>query len=259
MYKAVFSDFDGTLLTSEHKISPKTQAAIERITAKGIPFVPISARSPKGIWPYADQLGVDLIVAFSGALILNRQGEVLYSVQIAPQDVALLNAEFVDFPALATNYYFFDDCVTNDLQNRWVQYEIGVTHIEMLQGEKGKVYPAHKIQVIGEPEEILQLENRLKAKFPHLSIHRSLDSFLEIMEKSASKGQAVRFLESYLNVTTEQAVAFGDNFNDLDMLENVGLGVAMANAPEAIKAAANRVTASNNEDGIALVLNEVFE
>lgn len=59
-------------------------------------------------------------------------------------------------------------------------------------------------------------------------------------------------------MTTEQAVAFGDNFNDLDMLENVGLGVAMANAPEAIKAAANRVTASNNEDGIALVLNEVF-
>ena len=53
MYKAVFSDFDGTLLTSDHRISPKTLDAIQRITKQGIPFTPISARSPLGIWPYA--------------------------------------------------------------------------------------------------------------------------------------------------------------------------------------------------------------
>ena len=56
----------------------------------------------------------------------------------------------------------------------------------------------------------------------------------------------------------EECVAFGDNFNDLDMLESVGLGVAMGNAPDEIKHAANRVTASHNDDGIALILNEIF-
>ena len=67
MYKAVFSDFDGTLLTSDHRISPKTLDAIQRITKQGIPFTPISARSPLGIWPYAKLIeNYNIIVAFSG-------------------------------------------------------------------------------------------------------------------------------------------------------------------------------------------------
>lgn len=74
MYKAVFSDFDGTLLTSDHRISPKTLDAIQRITKQGIPFIPISARSPLGIWPYAKLIeNYNIIVAFSGALILDKK------------------------------------------------------------------------------------------------------------------------------------------------------------------------------------------
>ena len=65
MYKAVFSDFDGTLLTSDHRISPKTLDALQRITKQGIPFTPISARSPLGIWPYAKLIeNYNIIVAF---------------------------------------------------------------------------------------------------------------------------------------------------------------------------------------------------
>lgn len=88
MYKAVFSDFDGTLLTSQHTISPRTVAAIKRLTANSIPFVPISARSPLGILPYWKQLKTNnVLVAFSGALILNQNLEPIYSVQIEPKDI----------------------------------------------------------------------------------------------------------------------------------------------------------------------------
>lgn len=65
-------------------------------------------------------------------------------------------------------------------------------------------------------------------------------------------------METILNVNQDQVIAFGDNFNDLDMLQYAGLSVAMGNAPEEIKAAAKRVTLSNNDDGIAVVLNEIF-
>lgn len=259
MYKAVFSDFDGTLLTSDHKISPRTLAAITRITNNGIPFVPISARSPLGILPYAKQIeNYDVIVAFSGALILDRALNVLYSVNISADDIQAINQELAQYPDLGVNYYTDDDCVARDVNNKWTIFERGVTGIQIDPYDESAVYSPHKIQIIGEVEEILDVENRLKERFPHLAICRSHPNFLEVMEKTATKGNAVRFLESYFNVKEEEAIAFGDNFNDLDMLQNVGLGVAMGNAPEEIKQAANRVTASNNEDGLALILEEVF-
>jgi len=232
MYKAVFSDFDGTLLTSDHRISPKTLDAIQRITKQGIPFTPISARSPLGIWPYAKLIeNYNIIVAFSGALILDKNATPIYSVQIDPADIQ---------------------------DNKWVIYERSVTGIQIDPYDESAVYSPHKIQIIGETDEVIAIEQILKEKFPHLSICRSHANFLEVMHKSATKGNAVRFLEDYFHVKMEECVAFGDNFNDLDMLESVGLGVAMGNAPDEIKQAANRVTASHNDDGIALILNEIF-
>ncbi|BFU59556.1 MULTISPECIES: Cof-type HAD-IIB family hydrolase [Rodentibacter] len=259
MYKAVFSDFDGTLLTSDHKISPRTLRAIQRITQNGVPFVPISARSPLGILPYAKQIeNYNVIVAFSGALILDRNLNALYSVNISTEDIQEINRVLTAYPEVGVNYYTNDDCVARDVNNKWVVFERGVTGIQIDPYDESAVYSPHKIQIIGEPNEIIEIENRLKTDFPHLSICRSHPSFLEVMHESATKGNAVCFLENYFNVKMEEVIAFGDNFNDLDMLQNVGLGVAMGNAPEEIKQVANRVTATNNEDGLALILEEIF-
>ncbi|OOF48605.1 Cof-type HAD-IIB family hydrolase [Rodentibacter trehalosifermentans] len=259
MYKAVFSDFDGTLLTSDHRISPRTLAAIERITRKGIPFVPISARSPLGILPYAKQIeDYSVIVAFSGALILDRNLTALYSVKITSEDIQKINDVLAAYPKLGVNYYTNDDCVARDVKNKWVVFEKSVTKIQIDPYDEKAVYSPHKIQIIGDADEIIEVEKRLKTAFPHLSIFRSHQNFLEVMDKSATKGNAARFLEDYFHVKMEETIAFGDNFNDLDMLENVGLGVAMGNAPEEIKQAAKRVTTTNNEDGLALILEEIF-
>lgn len=78
------------------------------------------------------------------------------------------------------------------------------------------------------------------------------------MHKSATKANAIRFMEKILNLTGNEVIAFSDNFNDLDMLEYAGLSVAMDNAPDEIKAVAKRITANNNEDGIGLILNEIW-
>lgn len=257
-YKAVFSDIDGTLITSQHQISPKTEQAIKRIVQMGIPFVPVSARTPLTITPYRDQLETNnAIVCYSGALILDRDLQPLYSVSLLKEDLTQLEVALEAFSHLSISHFAGIDWFTNNPSSEWIQLE------ESIVKQKAKLKPAqldevHKILVMGDASEILKVEQALKQQFPHLSIHRSKDEYLEIMHQGATKSSAIRFLEGVFGVQQAEVVAFGDSFNDLDMLQYAGLGVAMGNAPEAIKAAANRVTANNNEDGIALVLNEVF-
>ena len=257
-YKAVFSDIDGTLLNSQHQITPKTEEAIKNILKRGIPFIPVSARPPYAITPYTEQLGAQHgMICYSGALILDKNLTALYSVILEPQDLQKLNALLADFAHLSISYYAGLDWFCNDVNNDWIKQESEITGLsaKLLQGNLTDV---HKILVMGSAEEIQTVEPVLKQALPHLSIHRSKDEYLEITTPAATKAKAIQFMEQHLGISTEQVIAFGDNFNDLDMLQYAGLSVAMGNAPDAIKQVAKEVTATNNKDGIALVLNRVF-
>ena len=238
-YKAVFSDIDGTLLNSQHQITPKTEKAIKNILKQGIPFIPVSARPPYAITPYMEQLGSQHgMICYSGALILDKNLTALYSVTLEPQDLQKLNELLADFAHLSISYYAGLDWFCNDVNNDWIKQESEITGLSA--------------------EEIQTVEPVLKQALPHLSIHRSKDEYLEITNPAATKAKAIQFMEQHLGISAEQVIAFGDNFNDLDMLQYAGLSVAMGNAPNAIKQAAKEVTSTNNEDGIALVLNRVF-
>ena len=257
-YKAVFSDIDGTLLNSQHQITPKTEEAIKNILKRGIPFIPVSARPPYAITPYTEQLGAQHgMICYSGALILDKNLTALYSVILEPQDLQKLNALLADFAHLSISYYAGLDWFCNDVNNDWIKQESEITGLsaKLLQGNLTDV---HKILVMGSAEEIQTVEPVLKQALPHLSIHRSKDEYLEITTPAATKAKAIQFMEQHLGISTEQVIAFGDNFNDLDMLQYAGLSVAMGNAPDAIKQVAKEVTATNNGDVISLVLNRVF-
>ena len=257
-YKAVFSDIDGTLLNSQHQITPKTEEAIKNILKQGIPFIPVSARPPYAITPYTKQLGAQHgMICYSGALILDKNLTALYSVTLEPQDLQKLNALLADFAHLSISHYAGLDWFCNDVNNNWIKQESEITGLnaKLLQGNLTDV---HKILVMGSAEEIQTVEPVLKQALPHLSIHRSKDEYLEIMNPAATKTKAIQFMAQHLGISAEQVIAFGDNFNDLDMLQYAGLSIAMGNAPDAIKQVAKEVTATNNEDGIALVLNRVF-
>lgn len=257
-YKAVFSDIDGTLLNDWHQITPKTLTAIQRITQQEIPFIPVSARPPLAITPYTQQLKTDqAIICYSGALILDRDLTPLYSVSIDEADLTQLEKQLQSFQHLSINYYVNTLWFSNDLANHWTQQEAEITGLQAVQKVEKLTY-VHKVLVMGEADEILRLEALLKPLFPQFSIHRSKAEYLEIMNRNATKSAAIRFIQKSLGIETEQIVAFGDNFNDLDMLQYVGFSVAMANAPDEIKAVARYVTASNNDDGIALVLDKLF-
>ena len=257
-YKAVFSDIDGTLLNSQHQITPKTEAAIKNMLKQGIPFIPVSARPPYAITPYTEQLGAQHgMICYSGALILDKNLTALYSVILEPQDLQKLNELLADFANLSISYYAGLDWFCNDVNNNWIKQESEITGLnaKLLQGNLTDV---HKILIMGSAEEIQRVEPVLKQALPHLSIHRSKDEYLEIMNPAATKAKAIQFMAQHLGINAKQVIAFGDNFNDLDMLQYAGLSIAMGNAPDAIKQVAKEVTATNNEDGIALVLNRVF-
>lgn len=257
-YKAVFSDIDGTLLNSQHQITPKTEEAIKNVLKQGIPFIPVSARPPYAITPYTEQLGAQHgMICYSGALILDKNLTALYSVILAPQDLQKLNTLLADFARLSISYYAGLDWFCNDVNNNWIKQESEITGLsaKLLQGNLTDV---HKILIMGSAEEIQIVEPVLKQALPHLSIQRSKDEYLEITNSAATKAKAIQFMAQHLGISAEQIIAFGDNFNDLDMLQYAGLSIAMGNAPDAIKQVAKEVTATNNEDGIALVLNRVF-
>lgn len=256
-YKMVFGDIDGTLLNSQHQISAKTMQAIHHISELGIPFILVSARSPSAMTSYMKQLGSELMVCYGGSLIVDDKLNTIYSVTLSEKDLSDLAHTLKDYAHLSINHYSYEQWFSNNIENGWTKQESDITQLQPL--PTPTVLPVtHKILLIGEAEEIELLESKLRVQFPHLYIHRSKATYLEIMNKQASKANAIRIIQELHQIKTEEIIAFGDNFNDLDMIEYAGLGVAMANAPVEIQKKANYVTLSNDEDGVAVVLNQLF-
>ena len=126
-YKAVFSDIDGTLLNSQHQITPKTEEAIKNILKRGIPFIPVSARPPYAITPYTEQLGTQHgMICYNGALILDKNLTALYSVILEPQYLQKLNELLADFAHLSISYYAGLDWFCNDVNNNWIKQDHGL-------------------------------------------------------------------------------------------------------------------------------------
>ena len=107
------------------------------------------------------------------------------------------------------------------------------------------------------PAHTVEIENRLKKEFPCLSIVRSSDILIEIMNKNISKGESIEFLCKKWDIDIKETVAFGDHFNDLEMLEKVGKPFLMENAPQELKERIENVTFSNNADGIYHGLKQI--
>ena len=112
----------------------------------------------------------------------------------------------------------------------------------------------NKILVMADPEDCERMEAELSEKFPSLHIVRSSAFLLEIMDKSVSKATGIKVMLEHYGLAAEESLAFGDNYNDVEMLELCGRSVAMGNAPEDIKKLADEVTLSNEEDGLAYYL-----
>ena len=258
-YRAIYSDIDGTLLNREHRMSARTLAATRHVVALGIPFILVSARPPLAITPFTDAIGgAQPLIAYNGALIHDGELRELYSVPLDDADFRQLERELEPLPRLSLNYYQGTHWYSPDPDNYWTAQEGEITGLRASAKPAAPLAAVHKILVMGDAPVIAALQDRLRPAFPHLEIHRSKDEYLEIVNKRATKAQAIAFMGERLGVPAAESIAFGDNYNDLDMLRYAGYSVAMGNAPEDIKAECSTVTAPNSEDGLAQELERLF-
>lgn len=261
MKRIVFSDIDGTLLNAQGEIMPLTILAIKSLQEKGIPFVITSARSPSGIYPILREYDFTCpIIAYSGALILDENRQVLYHKGMKKPGVKEL-INFMEERRLDLSWciYSLDEWIVKDKHDPRIIHEEMEVKAQSVEGTVDSITneEIHKILCICAPGKLWEIEKELIAHFPQYSIVKSSDILLEIMENGITKEIAVKKLCTLRGIPLSDAVAFGDNYNDVEMLEAVGSGVLMGNAPEELKKRIPMHTKDNNHEGIYYALKEL--
>ncbi len=267
--KLIALDLDGTLLTPEKELTPRTRAALDAAAAQGIWIVPTTGRIYEGLPEFIRNLPyLRYVITVNGGQVYDAvTKEILHKAYI-PLDLAMRVYDYLDTLPVAYDCYLdgeafmqreklehLGDYIPDDPHN----LQMSVRLRKPLDDFKGYLRrenrPLQKLQffladVSGRPALMCELEHR----FPKLAVSFSQPHNVEVNVRSAVKGEGLRFLCKHLGIPLSEAAAFGDGVNDVSMLETAGVGVAMANAePEAL-AAANYRTASNKEDGVARFL-----
>lgn len=263
MIKIILSDIDGTFLKVD-KTTPALHAkAIKSVVVKGLKFVFVSARMPEAIYPITDALGMahTPVISYSGGLVLTEDEEILFDKKIAAEDAKNILAEMNrTWQDITVSYYTgrrwivekFDERVQREKENTGAPFEIG--NFDALLNEN--ILP-NKIFIRCEPPTCAEMERELGKKFPALNVVRSAPYLLEIIDKSVSKATGIEILLKHYGFTVDEAIAFGDNYNDVEMLGYIPQSVAMANAPDDVKKLAAAVTDSNEVGGIYTYLAKI--
>ncbi len=260
MFKAVFIDIDGTLIKSDHTLSEATISTVQQLKEKNILTVLVSARPLHGITPIAKELGLleAPISSLNGSYIATNS-TVIFESFIDAATVAHLHEALQ--PYGATIIYYDKLEWFAEAENEHIIKEQKITEVPIIIQPFGKTL-AHweatqsgpnKILIIAEPKVVDKIQQDLQPRFD-LNMYTSKPIYLEMMNKNASKKKAIQFLMHQHHIRQPETIAIGDNFNDKAMIEFAGLGIAMGNAPDEVKAAADYVTDTNNNDGVAKAL-----
>ncbi|RPD99888.1 HAD family phosphatase [Aureibaculum marinum] len=262
--KLICSDIDGTLLNKDRELSKATIEQVKRLSH--IPFVLISSRMPQAMTHLQEQLGIDKLslIAYNGGLIL-KNNSVVDSTVISTDIMGKLY-QFTKNTELHFSLYHGYEWYVPKL-DYWAKREANNTKVNPnvqavdftidKWGKEGK--GAHKIMIMGNKEELDSVVEFIHRYFDSDIIgYRSKDTYLEIAPKSVSKKTALEFLlnSHYTELTLKNVVAFGDNYNDVEMLNAVGVSVAVSNAIEEVLVVSNTITDTNKNDGVAKFLRD---
>jgi Cof subfamily protein (haloacid dehalogenase superfamily) len=263
MFKAVFIDMDGTLLKSDHGISKASFETIQKLKEKNILVVLVSARPLHGMQPIAGEIGLlDFpLAALNGALIALKE-KIMFESAIDLAITATLHQALRQYDS--TLIYYRGMQWFSETKNSYTDFEQEITAVpiiiepfaDMIGSWQNEHAGPNKILVIANQDVTRAIQNKLKREFSdHLNTYTSKSTYLEVMSPSASKLNAVKFLIDQYHISQGEIIAIGDNFNDLEMITFAGVGIAMGNAPNEVKAKADYLTDSNDDDGVAHALN----
>lgn len=263
-YGIIVLDLDGTLTNREKKITPRTKAALMEAQERGKIVVLASGRPTMGVMPLARELSLEkyggYILSFNGGNIINcATGELVFSRQI-PIEANRNIIWLAEDSRVAYLTYEGDHLVTNNRECPYVKLESSINHMELVEKEDMASYvdfQVPKFLLADDGDYLATVEPKVKAALgKNFSVYRSEPFFLEILPRGIDKAQSLARLLERLGMTKEEMIACGDGYNDLSMIRFAGLGVAMKNAVFPVRKAADFITASNNDDGVALVVEK---
>lgn len=258
LIKLVAIDLDDTLLRTDCTISPGAKAAIEKAIARGVVVTFATGRMYLSARPFAQQLGLDVpLITYQGALIKSALlGEVFWHKPV-PSNVAQEILAKADEWSLQANIYLDDQLyVKEDNESIRAYSDLAKVPYIIEKGifdrVKADSLEPTKILLIGEPKRLDQIwEENKEGLGRKVQIVKSKDHFLEFTNLNATKGKALSALAEKLDIPIEATMAIGDSYNDIDMLIQSGVGVAMGNAKAAVKEVADYVTLRHDDDGVA--------
>lgn len=263
MIKLIFSDMDGTLLTSENKLPEGFDETMAELKKHGVIFCPASGRQYfsllKSFEKYVDEF---LFLAENGTLVMHREIEIFSSpidrnavnrimevteplknilrVWCGKKDAYIRREQDTPENQAELNKYYTHNAVVDSFD------EIDDTPIKVAM-----------FDVTGHAKE--NIYAHLGEFYEPLQVVLSSDYWVDLMTKGINKGEAVRNVQRILNVKPEECAAFGDYMNDYEMIQAVGYGFAMANAHSELKKVAKFETASNDERGVIVGIQKLID
>ena len=261
-FHAIALDLDSTLTNHDKVATPRTRQALLLAESKGAIIILASGRPTYGIVPVAECLELEkrggYILSYNGGNIVNaKTGEKLFS-QFLPDAVIPILYKYAKEKNHALLGYAGNEIITEMPNDQYVKEEsrINKMNIRKVDNLLDALEPhPTKLLMTGDPTDMIKAEEELvEILGEKMDIFRSAPFFLELVPKGIDKAQSLLRLLSKINLTPADLMAFGDGYNDLSMLKLAGVGVAMANAAPEVRADADYVTLSNEEDGVAEAL-----
>ena len=257
-YRLVVADIDGTLVTRDREITPGVLAAVRAAQAQGVRVCLATGRIWLSARQYFERLGADPpAILYNGGLVYDfRTDTVLRRTNLDYAHARAVLEILREFPEVQPHLYAGDRVYTgraNELTDRYRRKDsIRVEEV----GDLVAFLPRDpmKILIVGARPDLERAVARIRTLPMPINTVFSEETYLEILPVGSSKGVALEFVAAQLEVPLSQVIAVGDNLNDLEMLRTAGLGVAMGNAPEAVRAAADVVTRTNDEEGLRDVI-----
>ena len=262
-------DLDGTLLNSQKELTPRTKEALTRAAEKGVHIVPATGRTFGGVPEMVRSLPfVRYGICINGGSVWDAQIDGAIHTAEIPYERAEEIFDYVE------QFHTMYDCYVDGWgksDRKFFDHLLDYVDEDVVKIIKATRSPVddfrgyirslgHDIQKIILFFRDLEVHDRMiekiRADLPDMAVTAALPCNIELNNKDANKGAALRILCEHLGFGSEQAMAFGDGGNDQSMIETAGLGVVMANGVPELKAAADYITLSNDEDGVAAAIEK---